>query len=137
MQSHMKRMLVRMTVLNLVHEVLHSFGEECGVTRVTWQEGVHTNNQMISPCTARSVSTVLGTGAMTGCREARGTGHCRNGKEGRGEQVLLSGDVETDGVTNYQKTTNVSARSSTRTTFTVTSGAGSGRSGVHVKLLII
>ena len=49
--------------------------------------GVHTNNEAISPCTARSVSAVLGTGAMTGCLEARGArGHCGDGEVDRGEQ---------------------------------------------------
>ena len=50
--------------------------------------GVHTNNEAISPCTARSVSAVLRTGAMTGCLEARGAGQCGDGEvdRDRGEQ---------------------------------------------------
>ena len=50
--------------------------------------GVHTNNEAISACTARSVSAVLRTGAMTGCLEARGAGQCGDGEvdRDRGEQ---------------------------------------------------
>ena len=61
--------------------------------------GVHTNNEAISPCTARSVSAVLGSGAMTGCLETRGAGHCGDGEVDRGEQCdcgdqVMSADRE-------------------------------------------
>ena len=48
--------------------------------------GVHTNNEAISPCTARSVSAVLRSGAMTGCLEVRGAGQSGDGELDRGEQ---------------------------------------------------
>ena len=55
---------------------------------VSKMAGVHTNNEAISPCTARSVSVVLRTEAMTGCLEAREAGHCGDGEvdRARGEQ---------------------------------------------------
>ena len=67
---------------------VYSFQIIGGNVNVSKMAGVHTNNEVISPCTARSVSAVLRNEAMTGCLEAREAGHCGDGEvdRARGEQ---------------------------------------------------
>ena len=105
--KHMDRIPLRMGVLNLAHEVLHSFGAshdpdtvECGARYIMSRysgSGVHHNNELISPCTGRSVAAVLRSAQMTQCLVTRSHGHqgyCGDGQLDNGEQCDC-GDTET------------------------------------------
>lgn len=55
--------------------------------------GVHSNNDVVSPCTGRSVSAVLRSPDMTHCLQSRGGGQCGDGVLDHGEECDC-GDLE-------------------------------------------
>ena len=97
-----KRIPLRMGVLNLVHELLHSFGAShdpahCSAHNIRRDgrylmsryssSGVKKNNEIISNCTAESVAATLTNMEMSSCLSVtQETGYCGDGVVGEGEQ---------------------------------------------------
>ena len=104
-----ERIPLRMGVLNLVHEIFHSFGaehdpdtRECRATARHGRyimsrfsnTGIKRNNEIISNCTARSISTLLSSSEMSYCLHPRDGGYCGDGVVDHEEECDCGGMEE-------------------------------------------